>query len=196
MTGHKKWTSTSPVRKRQQRLEAGDFRPLVRKTRRPRGTAPVRDATKITAEQFLARHQYCCTVQDLERERKDALERGTYFPKDPKAVCNHEEDGLCGRRITEAQLKEVNSRLGGKSEEPELKTGLLETENKPKKSRTPRSPRVASVKPPERFFCLACNEWHEQGQPFYDKHSQFKRKRGRPSKEIAYIIAVREGDGK
>ena len=105
---------------RKKPLDAGDFKPLVRKTRRPRGTVTPKELTKLTHAQFASRHEYCINVGDIKDYiayyNKRAEEQGTiaYIPKDTKAVCNHPEDGICSHNpITDAQLAEVNAHLDG-----------------------------------------------------------------------------------
>lgn len=101
-------------------LGVGDFQPLIRKTRRPRGTGIEKELTKLTHAQFASRHEYCINVGDIadyiKYYVKRAEEQGTtvYIPKDTKAVCNHPEDGICSHNpITDEQLAEVNTHLDG-----------------------------------------------------------------------------------
>ena len=193
MTGHKRWTKTSPERKGS--VVGSSFDSYVKKTRRPRGTGTVREATHLSEDQFLTRHMYCINAGDIERERRDALMRGTYFPKDPKAVCNYEVDGLCGRSVTEEQLKEVNARLSGKSQEiEETRTPyerVLDATFPGEKGKQKLRKMVAKITkqakegklpPVKGYFCTKCNERHEAlfGNPVWEEHMEFRRKRGRP----------------
>ena len=179
MSGHKRWTKDSPERKSQ----------LVKRTRRARGTGTVREATHLSEDQFLTRHMYCINAGDIERERRDAFMSGTYFPKDPKAVCNHEEDGLCGRSITEEQLKEVNARLSGKSQETPEKTPyerVLDATFPGEKGKQKLAKMVAKITKeaekllPKKYWCLKCEQWHTEGSNDYRNDMEFRRKRGRP----------------
>ena len=193
------------MRKKTKSVVGSSFDSYVKKTRRPRGTGVVKEATHITEDQFLTRHMYCINAGDIERERRDALMRGTYFPKDPKAVCNYESDGLCGRSITEEQLKEVNAKLSGKSQEPEKsaherimdqvfpgekgKKKLAKMVAKITKEAKGYSVLEGSKKAHKPFFCLECNEIHQSElngimpdplPGIYVDHYKFKRGRGRP----------------
>lgn len=153
---------------------------LVKRTRRPRGTGVEREVTKLSTEQWMLRHQSCINETWLAREHKRALERGTYWPEKVETVCNHPEDGLCGYSITDAQLAEVNSRLGGKAEEPSRSP----EEDRPGKIKRPYKKRKESAPPPvTSFYCLKCESRHESTAPEFNTHVKFKRGRGRPSKK-------------
>ena len=178
------------MRKKTKSVVGSSFDSYVKKTRRPRGTGVVKEATHITEDQFLTRHMYCINAGDIERERRDALMRGTYFPKDPKAVCNYESDGLCGRSITEEQLKEVNAKLSGKSQEPEKSAHerIMDQVFPGEKGKKKLAKMVAKItkeakegkRPPKKYFCLSCKQIHTEGSNDYRNDMEFRRKRGRP----------------
>lgn len=67
--------------------------------------------THVTREQFVNRHLYCVTLQEI----RDAMARGEYTPKNAKAVCDHPEDGVCGTWISDETLTRVNERLAARA---------------------------------------------------------------------------------
>jgi hypothetical protein len=147
---------------------------LVKKTRRPRGSGgPKVAVTHISStDELVQRHIYCVCLADIASMRRYSEKRGSkYFPA-ALAHCDHIEDGVCGHDFTQAQLDEVNRRLGGKPV----------VEEKPKRKRGEKKEIIPS------YFCLKCNKRHEEAQiargdvEGYLTHMKYKRGRGRPKR--------------
>lgn len=138
----------------------------------------------VSKETYLKRHEFCFNAWDIQQQLRVPGAQGLFErrPQDFAPSCNHPEDGLCIHRTpTDDELKQINDNLGGIINTVNNTNSDLE---KPIKEFKPlrRRRRKSGDKPPLKYFCLSCQEFHNELDPKYSKHSQFKRGRGRPKK--------------
>ena len=130
-----------------------------------------------SAEQFARRHEYCIRIGEINAAR----DRGEYVPANAKAHCDHIEDGMCGTSISAENLRKVNEKLSGRVISQALeKPEKIETPLKRKRGR-PRKVEL-TANPVKSYFCIRCEDWHNEPHEIYNTHMKFKRGRGRPKK--------------
>jgi hypothetical protein len=133
----------------------------------------------LTAQEVVDMHSYCITPGDVRRSTFGNL----YIPKSLDPVCEHPEHGWCGHRSpSEVELLGINAHLTSNED--------AEHYAKPENRKLVGTPvKRKLVHKPKRYFCQKCNLYHVEGDPNlplktvgtgYDKHIEFRRKRGRP----------------
>jgi hypothetical protein len=152
------------------------------RTYKRREPGEIKESNHVTQESLALRHQYCITVEEILREKARAIRLGKRYDikdEDIRGVCNHPNDGVCGRNFTDEQVKEVNARLGGASGDEQD----LENPNKESQPRSRKPRRTKAEKPPAKYFCTKHEAWHFEPDKEYAQDMKFKRGRGRPSRK-------------
>src|SRR5579859_4663641 len=141
---------------------------LIKKTRKPRNPfreKVERELTHVNQDQALARHIYCI----------------------PPYHCDHPQDGWCrvGDYPTPLQLEEINHRLNPKGAINEATRDEAATKNQEvnklaenRSNRTRKNSSEIKANPVKSYFCMKCEDWHNEPHEIYTEHFEFKRKRG------------------
>lgn len=153
----------------------------------------------LTAQEVVDMHSYCITLADVKRSTSGNL----YIPKSLDPVCEHPEHGWCGHRSpSDIELLGINAILNDVKDAPKADAQVSAPKtfaslkqkiesNPERRTRLDQERQFirAKLPKPKRYFCVKCNLYHVEGDPKlplktvgpgYDKHTEFKRKRGRP----------------
>lgn len=135
----------------------------------------------ISASEFERFHEYCVSPSDVQAYINAANKKGWYIPKELKPVCNHPEMGMCFHgQPNQEQLKEINDKLTGVKNDPEIDREIADT--RIEKIAKEEAPKTSEKPAKTRYFCLSCSDWHNIGDKNFETHKAHMRKRGRPKK--------------